>query len=177
MFRSLSLTPFDQTRVMICGQDPYPDMRYADGLAFSVPSTIKTFPKTLQAIFSELVSDLHIKHPSAGCLEPWAKQGVLLWNVIPSCEVAKPLSHDWTEWSYLTIEILRKLSGRGVVFVFLGGVAREFVPYLPVSEVVIQLTHPSPRVPVKAKNPFLGSRVFSTINAEILGDPIDWSLP
>ena len=182
LFRSLKLTPYNETKVMICGQDPYPDGSLATGVAFSVPTDAK-IPPTLKIIFDEYESDLHYPRPTSGNLEQWAEQGVLLWNVIPSCERGKSNSHDWEEWRYLTGEIIEKLVQRGIVFVFVGSRAREYASHVRHKDNcrVIETAHPSPRANLhrNLKHPFTGSRLFSTINSkltEIGHDPVEWRL-
>lgn len=181
LFRALDETPYEKVKAVILGQDPYPEKQNATGIAFSIPKNVKVFPQTLQNIFREYCEDLHYREPVHGDLSKWVSQGVLLWNVIPTCLTGKPLSHYvWTEWSYLTKEILEKLSEKGIVFAALGGVAREYVKYIDASKnIIIETSHPSPRGVLAKKNSFFGSRLFSTINAHLvrLGhSPIDWRL-
>lgn len=183
LFRSLQATKPEDVRVVILGQDPYPQSKYATGYSFSIPKEIEgsDFPPTLQTIFREYTSDLHYEYPKSGDLHRWTEQGVLLWNAIPSCTANKSLSHDWDEYSYLTREVLEKLSGiGGIVFVFLGSVARRYIDCIdPTSNTILQTSHPSPRGSSNARNPFLGSRIFTTINDKLtdLGrQPINWRL-
>lgn len=183
LFRSLRLSPREGVRVAIIGQDPYPKSELATGLAFDVPSTCAPgqFPQTLNTLFKEYCSDLGHDLPSNGNLEQWAGSGVLLWNAIPTCLTGKSMSHDWPEWECLTREIVEQLSQRGIVFALLGQVARRFDKFISLSNnKVITVSHPSPRGSVGAKTPFLGSRLFSTINAKLVEnaqEPIDWKLP
>lgn len=182
MFRALSLTPLRETKVVILGQDPYPSAGHATGLAFSIPAELDAgdFPPTLRAIFAEYSRDLGYPSPTHGDLTKWAKEGVLLWNTIPSCRAGKSLSHDWPDgcWDYLTREIIRRCDDQGVVFAFLGAVAKRHLHEVSTSP-VIQTSHPSPRGSLNSKTPFVGSRLFSTINAklvEIGHTPVDWRL-
>lgn len=187
MFAALDWTPFDKVKVVIYGQDPYPDRAMACGLAFSVPNgTIvsgNALPPTLANIFKEYSEDLHYPIPASTTLTPWADRGVLLWNVIPSCRWQKSMSHDWPEWTPLTEEITRRLSDEGdKVFVFLGSVAKRFVKFVNEKDNTIILTsHPVPRANLVSHNPFIGSRLFSNINHHLVQthhkDPIDWKLP
>lgn len=182
LFRALRLTPMGEVRVAIIGQDPYPDPRYATGVAFSIPEGIRmeAWPQTLRLFLNEYSSDLGHDIPSSGDLEQWTKQGVLLWNAIPTCRSGKSLSHDWDEWSYLTREIIQKLSERGITFAFLGQVARRYVSDVDFSNnEVIVTSHPSPRGSLNSRSPFVGSRLFSTINDKLVNNgqqPIDWKL-
>lgn len=185
LFKALSMVPQDKVRVAIIGQDPYPQHSFATGLAFSVPAEIRvgSWPPTLRCIIDEYCSDLGYPRPSNGDLSKWAKDGVLLWNAIPSCREGCSLSHDWPgrEWDYLTREIVQKLSRQSIVFAFLGGTARRFVPDVAADSgsVVIETSHPSPRGSMNSRTPFRGSRLFSTINDKLVGlgmKPIDWRL-
>lgn len=180
LFYALDLTPIDRVRVVMVGQDPYPDSKYATGLAFSIPAEEKTIPISLANILTEYQKDLGYPLPSTGNLEKWAEQGVLLWNAYPSVQAGKPLSHRWTEWEYLTKEILEELDKKPVVFVFVGSVAKSFEKFLSPTSCVLSTGHPSPRGQLNSKSPFIGSRIFSTINDKLnsLGlEKIDWRLP
>lgn len=181
LFAALDATPLEKVRVILVGQDPYPNGKYSTGLAFSIPKDAKTHPPTLVTLLKEYVDDLHYAYPKNGNLEKWASQGVLLWNAIPSCEAGKSLSHDWVEWSHLTKEIIQLLSQtHNVVFVLLGGVARRYSQYVDTTtNDLIETGHPSPRGNLTSKVPFTGSRIFSRINACLCKrgkDPIDWRL-
>ena len=182
-FAALRETPLSSVRVAIFGQDPYPDPDMCTGLAFSLPEGSKTIPPTLHTIYDEYASDLHYPPPVTGFLLPWAKQGVLLWNVIPVCEKWKSMSCDWVEWEFLNRELIEKLKEKGVVFVFLGGRARSYITkdlYEAKNCRVIEASHPSPRASRSANNPFIGSRIFSRINQalnEIGLETIEWRLP
>lgn len=178
LFASMDATPLENVSVVIVGQDPYPNHYMATGLAFSVPPSIERtrLPPTLKNIFKELAEDLHIWEPTNGDLTHWAKQGVFLWNAVPSCEAGLPGSHRWIEWESLTAEIIKTLDARSnCVFVLLGQYARSFAPLVVLSE-VIETSHPSP---LGAKYGFKGSRIFSTVNGLLVShgrDPIDWRL-
>lgn len=170
LFEALRVCPYDSCRVAIIGQDPYPDERYATGIAFDVGEAKPPYPASLCNIFNELSSDLDIPVPSSGNLRPWCDQGVLLWNAYPSCLKGKPGSHHWCEWEYLTREILEKLDGKAVI-VALGSIARSFLDVVHESP-ILSTSHPSP---LGVKHGFEGSRIFSRINA-LLEKPIDWRL-
>jgi uracil-DNA glycosylase len=195
LFAALDSVPLEKVKVCIIGQDPYPQGRYATGLAFSIPKAATSHPPTLSTVLREYEDDLHLPYPKNGNLEKWASQGVLLWNAIPSCEVGKSLSHDWVEWKALTQEIIQRLSDKGgIVFVCLGGVAREAAHKVIIGDdgkprrvcIVdtlrndfITTSHPSPRGNLNSKVPFSGSRIFSTINAYLCKRgkaPVDWKL-
>jgi uracil-DNA glycosylase len=182
MFKALSGVKADEVKVCIVGQDPYPGHNHATGIAFAIPVGIPSgnHPPTLHSILTEYHDDLGYPYPEDGSLQKWIDQGVLLWNAVPLCIPGKTLGGDWEEWKYLTKEIIEDLSSRIVVFVFLGGVAREFVRYVDTSiSAVIETSHPSPRGSLNAKTPFKGSRIFSTINDKLIGlghSPISWRL-
>jgi len=182
IFRSLQMCPFDQVRVVLMGQDPYPDPVYPTGIAFDVDPRIpyKSLPPTLKTIFEEYNSDLGYPIPNSGSLVNWCYEGVLLWNAIPTCDAWKSKSHDWPEWKLLTQELVEELSKKGkTVFVFLGNTARQFAQYVEPGEEVIEVSHPSPRASRASRHPFLGSRIFSTVNDKLCAQglpPIDWRL-
>lgn len=184
LFRALSLIPENKVRVAIIGQDPYPQSKFATGVAFSIGRDVvpREFPPTLRTIFQEYCDDLGYTMPDHGCLEAWCSQGVLLWNAIPSCREGQSLSHDWpgNEWGYLTSEIIRRLSNRGIVFAFLGTVARRYVHLVDRTKSVgVVTSHPSPRGSANSRTPFLGSRLFTTINDLLVKqglDTVDWRL-
>lgn len=182
LFANLATVSVATCKVAIVGQDPYPQRKYATGHAFSIPEHIERsdFPPTLREIFAEYQRDLGYEVPRHGNLQRWVEQGVLLWNVIPSCTDGVSLSHDWVEYEGLNREVLGRLSDKGIVFAFLGGVAKRYVDVVnPGNNKIITTSHPSPRGSRNSRMPFNGSRLFSTINAHLneLGlDPIDWRL-
>jgi uracil-DNA glycosylase len=184
LFAALDSCPFETCRVAILGQDPYPTKGYATGIAFDIPLGKEKTPPTLLNILKEYSEDLGLPFPPPGkqSLKPWCKQGVLLWNVIPTCYTGQPASHrHWTEWTYLNIELVKKLSDKGIVFVFLGGIAREYLKYVdPIRNRIISMSHPSPLSAGRGVHSFVGSRLFSTINAKLcemkLGK-VEWTLP
>ncbi len=176
LFRALELCPMEQVRCVILGQDPYPNPEFATGLAFDIGSN-PVYPPTVRAILKELKDDLDIVH--TGNLEGWARQGVLLWNTVPSCEEGRSMSHDWNEWEPLTIEILHTLQERNIVIAGLGNHAKKFLKFVDEDKSeVMWYGHPSPRGRSSVR-PFLGSRFFSTINdhlEHLCHEPIDWRL-
>jgi uracil-DNA glycosylase len=181
LFRALSLCPYDAVRVLVLGQDPYPNQIHATGVAFEVQGGVRTFPPTLQNIFKEYESDLRYPFPKSGDLSKWCEQGVLLWNAIPLHVQGEPVL-DWPELRLLTEEIVGTLSQRtpAPVMVFLGSIAREFTRNVVSPDVVcLEFSHPSPRGSINSRSPFLGSRLFSTINAKLVEKKqptIDWRL-
>lgn len=188
LFKALDRTPFDQVKVLIIGQDPYPNILHATGVAFEVPDEIqqKNFPATLKNIFAEYCNDLHFPMPSCGSLKKWTDQGVLLWNAFPSCDPGVPGSHNWDEWTYLTKEIVQRTTAEGIVVGMLGAKARYYSQYIDFtqSEAIIT-SHPSPRGNMMASihggQSFSGSRFFSTVNDKLASGwgkerVIDWRL-
>lgn len=178
LFAALDCVPLEQVKVLLLGQDPYPNSKHATGVAFSVPKSITDYPPTLLNIFKEYCEDLHYDWPPSGNLLKWCAQGVLLWNAVPTCKVNEPCSHKWMEWGVLTKEIVTELSKRSIVFVALGNVAKAYMTGVDGENLnrIIRSSHPSP---LGAKYGFLGSRLFSTINVRLreLGkSPIDWRL-
>ncbi len=139
LFRALELCPFEQSKVCILGQDPYPEPSYATGVAFSIPERIKKFPPTLVTILQEYSTDLGLEFPASGCLETWCSDGVLLWNSVPTCEAYGSLSHQhWPEWKLLTQEIVQSLSTKGITYVALGTLAKSFLlPYKDLSDTLL----------------------------------------
>jgi uracil-DNA glycosylase len=179
VFRALEATPYEEVRVVILGQDPYHDDGQAHGLCFSVPPGTKP-PPSLANIFKELAADVGVHAPGHGCLEAWARRGVLLLNTVLTVRAHAPASHKDRGWERFTSAVLRKLNEREepLVFVLWGGHAQRRLPLLDASRhTVLQAAHPSP---LSANKGFFGSRPFSTIN-EALGrahrPPIDWELP
>lgn len=201
LFRGLYRVPPRKVRVLVLGQDPYPTEGDADGVAFSVRNARwPDLPPTLKNIFQEYQDDLGYPPPYSGDLTPWCDQGVLLWNAYPSCALGRPGSHHWPEWDLLTAEILNETCDRSMVYALLGNAAGRWANYIERLHVrpiqwdesvfpplarpadirphsIIQSSHPSP---LGARRGFIGSRLFSHINAEleILGQtPINWRLP
>lgn len=188
IFTALDAVKFEDIRACIIGQDPYPDRNHATGLAFSIPNSVREYPPTLLNVLSEYQSDLHYPAPRSGNLESWCKQGVLLWNCFPVCRTGDPGSLRWPEWDTLNREILVRLldrseegKSRPMVVVLLGSHSRKLRVHIPSDKLslVIETSHPSPRGNINSKTPFLGSRVFTRVNALLCeqgAQPIDWRL-
>ena len=178
VFAALHLTPLSGTKVVILGQDPYHGPGQAHGLAFSVPPGVPT-PPSLRNIFKELRADLGIEPPRDGCLEPWARQGVLLLNTTLTVRGGAAASHQGRGWETFADEVIRAVGAKPerVVFVLWGASARRKRALVDHDRhVVLESAHPSP---LSATNGFFGSRPFSRANAALLEagrDPIDWRL-
>ena len=178
-FRALDLTPLDQVRVVILGQDPYHGPGQAHGLCFSVPPDVRP-PPSLVNIYKEMASDLGITPARHGFLEHWAKQGVLLLNSVLTVEMGQAASHRDRGWERFTDAVIREVNGKDepVVFMLWGSYAQKKGAFIDTSKhLVLKAPHPSP---LSAHSGFFGCRHFSKANAflESRGlPPIDWALP
>ena len=180
VFTALRLTPFEQVRVVILGQDPYHDDGQAHGLAFSVRPGVRP-PPSLANIYKELVSDIPgFALPNNGFLVPWAEQGVLLLNAVLTVRAHTPNSHKGKGWEIFTDAVLKAVSAKSepVIFVLWGGYAQKKLPLIDTERHrVLQSAHPSP---LSARNGFFGSQPFSQINAALEkagSSPIEWQIP
>ncbi len=172
--------PFDQVRILIVGQDPYPTPGHAVGLSFSVAADVRPLPRSLENIYKEYSSDLGFPLPANGDLSPWAERGVMLLNRVLTVRPGTPASHRGKGWEAVTECAIRALVARKqpLVAVLWGRDASTLKPMLDGSDcVAIESPHPSP---LSASRGFFGSRPFSRANEllEQMGaDPIDWRLP
>lgn len=182
-FRALELTPLDAVRVVILGQDPYHGPGQAHGLSFSVRPGVKV-PPSLANIYRELHTDLGIAPVGHGCLEHWARQGVLLLNTVMSVEGGKAASHRGRGWEAFTDAIIRAVATKPepVVFLLWGAHAQAKAAFVRGidqggAHLVLSAPHPSP---LSAYKGWFGSRPFSQANAFLIAHgapPIDWALP
>jgi uracil-DNA glycosylase len=178
IFRALELTAFEQTSVVILGQDPYHGAGQAHGLAFSVQPGVN-LPPSLKNIYQELESDLGLPQPTSGFLEPWATQGVLLLNTALTVRANHANSHANQGWERLTDAIIRAIASRTdpAIFVLWGANAQKKIKLIDtLRHTIIQSAHPSP---LSARNGFFGSKPFSRINAALTAQgksPISWAL-
>ncbi|AJP00819.1 uracil-DNA glycosylase [Streptomyces cyaneogriseus subsp. noncyanogenus] len=154
--------PFDDVRVLIVGQDPYPTPGMPIGLSFAVAPEVRRLPGSLINIFQELQSDLGVPRPSNGDLTPWTRQGVLLLNRALTTRPNNPGSHRDKGWEEVTEQAIRALAERDkpLVSILWGRDARNLRPHLD-RYPVIESAHPSPR---SADRGFFGSRPFSRAN-------------
>jgi uracil-DNA glycosylase len=172
--------PFDQVRVLIVGQDPYPTPGHAVGLSFSVAADVRPLPRSLDNIFTEYGKDLGHPPPATGDLTPWAERGVMLLNRVLTVRPGNPASHRGKGWEAVTECAIRALVAREqpLVAVLWGRDAATLKPMLDGGHCTsIESVHPSP---LSASRGFFGSRPFSRANEllEKMGaDPIDWRLP
>ena len=178
IYQALHLTSYEETKVVILGQDPYHGEGQALGLAFSVREGMR-FPPSLVNIFKELEADLGCPYPSSGDLTPWAKEGVLLLNTTLTVKEKTPLSHKDKGWETLTDSIIKVLAQKEspLVFILWGANARAKKAYLKdTPHLIIESAHPSP---LSAHRGFFGSKPFSKCNAFLKSvgqEEIDWCL-
>ncbi|WP_327686961.1 uracil-DNA glycosylase [Streptomyces sp. NBC_00467] len=170
--------PFEDVRVLIVGQDPYPTPGHAVGLSFSVAPEVRPVPGSLDNIFREMHADLGHPRPSNGDLTPWARQGVLLLNRALTTAPRKTAAHRGKGWEEVTEQAIRALVARGkpLVSVLWGRDARNLRPLLG-DLPAIESSHPSP---MSADRGFFGSRPFSRANDLLQrqgAEPVDWQLP
>ncbi|MBI2776799.1 MAG: uracil-DNA glycosylase [Chloroflexi bacterium] len=182
VFASLELTPLASVRALVLGQDPYPDPRYATGLAFSIPSAPSLpLPRSLQVIRRELEADRGVALPTSGSLEPWAKHGVLLLNTVLTVQVEKPRSHRRAGWTRLTDAIIRLVAERDrpVAFLLWGIHAQAKARLIDRDRhVIVCSPHPSPLARARGQA-FEGSHPFSRADQGLVhrgAAPINWAL-
>ena len=175
IWNAFKLTPLDEVKVVILGQDPYHNYNQAHGLSFSV--LCKELPPSLKNIYKEMESDLNIKVNQNGDLTYLSKQGVLLLNTILTVRHSSPLSHQNKGWEILTdrvIELLNK-QDRPIVFVLWGNNAKKKINMLNnPKHLILRSAHPSP---LSAYNGFFNSKPFSKINEFLKNnniEPIKW---
>ena len=163
IFNSLRLTPYENVKVVIIGQDPYHGEGEAHGLSFSVRPGIKV-PPSLQNIYKELHDDLGLYIPNNGFLEKWAKQGVLLLNSVLTVQKDTPGSHRNKGWEIFTDTVIKEINKKEtpVVFLLWGSYAKEKENLITnPKHLVLKSTHPSP---FSARNGFFGCKHFSKAN-------------
>lgn len=170
--------PFDEVRVLIVGQDPYPTPGMAIGHSFAVAPDVRQLPGSLENIYRELHTDLGLPRPSNGDLTPWTRQGVLLLNRALTTAPRKPGAHRGAGWEAVTEQAIRALAARGkpLVSVLWGRDARNARPLLG-DLPAVESAHPSP---MSADRGFFGSRPFSRTNELLVrqgAQPVDWRLP
>lgn len=178
IFNAFNLTPFNNVKVVILGQDPYHNLGQAHGLAFSVPDGIQK-PPSLQNIFKELNQDLGINIPANGNLEKWAKEGVLLLNASLTVRAHNAASHAKIGWQRFTDAAIKTLSDKkqNLVFILWGNYAIAKENLIDHNKhLILKTVHPSP---LSASRGFFGCRHFSKTNEYLIKNgitPIDWSL-
>ncbi|HVJ01714.1 MAG TPA: uracil-DNA glycosylase [Sphingomonas sp.] len=182
-FRALDLTPLEQVKVVILGQDPYHGPGQAHGLCFSVRPGVRV-PPSLVNIYKELQSDLGIPPARHGFLEHWASQGVLLLNAVLTVQMGMAASHQGRGWERFTDAVIRLVNARAepAVFMLWGSHAQKKAAFVDSVDrggrhLVLKAPHPSP---LSAHSGFFGCRHFSRANEFLKAHgqkPIDWALP
>ena len=177
IFNALNCTSFEQVKVVILGQDPYPTPGHAHGLCFSVqPGVI--LPRSLRNIYKEIAADLGVPMPSEGCLLHWAQQGVLLLNAVLTVESGQAGSHQGKGWEVFTDRIISVLDQQKehLVFLLWGNDAKRKGHLIDRQRhLVLESAHPSP---LSANRGFFGNKHFSKANAWLTShglSPIDWT--
>lgn len=176
LWTAFKLTPFQDVKVVILGQDPYHGPGQAHGLSFSVNPGIR-IPPSLRNLFKELATDIGCKIPTDGTLTGWAKQGVLLLNTVLTVREGQAHAHKKQGWELFTDKVIQKLSTREkpIVFILWGRPAQEKKQFIDLSKhAVIESFHPSP---LSASRGFFGSRPYSKTNAILQSwdeEPIRW---
>lgn len=178
IFEAFNLTPINEVRVVILGQDPYHNVGQAHGLCFSVNEGIPA-PPSLLNIFKELSTDVGFKIPTNGNLTSWAKQGVFLLNATLTVRAHQAGSHQKKGWETFTDEVIRQISivNKNVVFILWGNYARSKKNLIDHSKhLILESVHPSP---LSAYSGFFGCKHFSKTNHYLEANgckPIDWQL-
>jgi uracil-DNA glycosylase len=178
IFNAFNLTPFDQVKVVLLGQDPYHGPNQAHGLCFSVTKGIP-LPPSLVNIYKELETDLNIKPATHGSLEAWAKQGVLLLNTVLTVEQGKAGSHHGKGWEQFTDKVIQVLNEEkeNLVFILWGSPAQKKAANVDTTRhLVLKSVHPSP---LSSYRGFFGSKPFSKTNSYLKSKniiEINWSL-
>ena len=178
IFNALRLTPYRDVRVVIFGQDPYHEPNQAHGLCFSVKKGVPK-PPSLLNIFKELREDLGIQAPPHGCLESWAKNGVLLLNSVFTVRKGEANSHRGKGWEIFTNRVVELLNQREdpMVFILWGNHAKEKGKLITQPQhLIITGSHPSP---LSAHQGFFGGKYFSRANQflEEVGPMVNWEIP
>jgi uracil-DNA glycosylase len=177
IFRAFDACPFDQVKVVILGQDPYPTPGHAHGLCFSVEPDVKPLPKSLNNIFKELNDDLGIPIRANGDLNAWAEQGVLLLNSVLTVKSGQADSHSGKGWEIFTDAVIQKLNENkeGVVYLLWGSKAQRKAQNVDAQgNLILTSPHPSP---LSSYRGFFGCKHFSKTNEYLksLGKtPINW---
>ncbi len=179
IFAALDLTPYEDVRVLLLGQDPYPTPGDAHGLCFSVRRD-RPVPRSLRNIYRELAADIPgFIAPNHGNLESWARQGMLLLNTVLTVRPHEPQSHRGRGWETFTDRIIAHLNRKSerVVFLLWGNSAHKKRSLITGPQhAVVACAHPSPL----SARLFFGCRCFSAVNRHLQESsqpPITWQLP
>ncbi|GAB4333807.1 MAG: uracil-DNA glycosylase [Flammeovirgaceae bacterium] len=176
IFNAFEKCKFEDTKVVILGQDPYHGAGQANGLCFSVNDGIP-LPPSLLNIFKEINKDLGKPIPTSGNLERWAVQGVLLLNATLTVRESQAGSHQNKGWEQFTDAAIKALAREreGLVFLLWGAYAQKKAAFIdPKKHLILQSAHPSP---LSASKGFFGNHHFSKANEYLVQQgktPIDW---
>jgi len=177
IFNAFKITPLEQVKIVVLGQDPYHNPNEAMGLSFSVPKGIR-IPRSLVNIYQEIEDDLGIPKPAHGDLTGWATQGVFLLNTMLTVEHGKASSHQNIGWHHFTDAVIQKISETRAhcVFMLWGNFAKKKKALIDdTKHLILEAAHPSPL----AKGAFLGCKHFSKANTYLEKNhisPVDWKL-
>ncbi|WP_027332801.1 uracil-DNA glycosylase [Mycoplasmopsis gallinarum] len=181
LIKLMKIFDLNKTKVIILGQDPYPTINQADGIAFS--SSNGKLPKSLKNIFVELKKDYPLVQIESYNLTNWLAQGILLLNIIWTVDINKPLSHKNEGWEELTQKILEhiiKKQEKILIFLFGKKVQDFFNKNIVIKETkeikIVELSHPSPLSYSRGKTPFKDSQIFKLINQFYEKTPINFDL-
>lgn len=178
VFNALKTTSYEATKAVIFGQDPYHGENQAHGLSFSVQKGVD-IPPSLKNIYKELHSEMGLNIPNHGCLEKWAKQGVLLLNAVLTVRDGLANSHKNKGWEKVTDKIVSLLNDRSepVIFLLWGNDAKRKQELITNPQhIVLTAAHPSP---LSATRGFMGCGHFKKVNNMLLAmnkEPIDWQI-
>ena len=179
IFNAMHFTPLSEVKVVILGQDPYHNVNQAHGLSFSVPTSQKDIPPSLQNIYKELQDDMGCYIPNNGYLKKWAEQGVLLLNTVLTVQAHQANSHQGKGWEKFTDAAIRALNeqDRPIVYLLWGKPAQMKKSMLNnPKHLILEAPHPSP---LSSYRGFFGSKPFSQTNAFLTQngiEPIDWQI-
>jgi uracil-DNA glycosylase len=177
IFKAFDACPFDQVKVVILGQDPYPTRGHAHGLCFSVEPDVRPLPKSLNNIYKELEADLGIAPRENGDLRHWAEQGVFMLNSVLTVREGQPNSHAKKGWERFTDAVIERLAAKqeGIVYILWGSKAQDKGRVVnAASNKIIVSPHPSP---LSSYRGFFGSKPFSQANEYLQSigkQPINW---
>jgi uracil-DNA glycosylase len=178
IFKALALTAYEDVKVVLLGQDPYPNPGDAHGLCFSVRPGVRV-PGSLRNVYKELRADVGFRIPNHGTLESWARQGMLMLNTVLTLRANEAFSHRDRGWEVFTDRIIRLVDAKPtrVVFVLWGKAAQKKKELITgAHHRIVECAHPSPL----AARFFLGCRCFSKIDAHLAEAglaPMDWQIP
>lgn len=174
IFRAFKMTPYDQVKCVILGQDPYHGPGQANGLAFAVNDD-KAMPPSLENIFEEVARKY--EKPKDKNLLGWAKQGILLLNTVLTVEAGKANSHKNKGWEIFTDTIIQELNSREepVIFLLWGSAARNKKQFINTKKhKILEASHPSPL----SVSGFYNCNHFERVNQylkQFNQSAIDWS--